>query len=55
VSERPQCEWFALCDNPAEGIRVHLILGDIPICTRCAELVGAPLTTVEQDRLKETA
>lgn len=35
------CEWFALCDNPATGTEPHPILGDVPICDRCAAKVAA--------------
>jgi hypothetical protein len=30
------CEWYALCDNPAEGEVHHPILGYVPTCGRCA-------------------
>jgi hypothetical protein len=31
------CQWFALCDRPADGVITHPILDDVPCCTRCAE------------------
>lgn len=31
------CEWYALCDRPADGIVKHPILGDVPCCQRCAD------------------
>ena len=34
------CEWFALCTKPAAGTVAHPILGDVPICERCAERMG---------------
>jgi hypothetical protein len=34
--DRAPCMWFALCDNDAATTRPHPILGDVPICTRCA-------------------
>jgi hypothetical protein len=34
------CEWFALCDNPAVGTLPHPVLGDVPVCDRCADKVG---------------
>lgn len=34
------CQWFALCTNEAVGCVTHSILGDVPICERCAEKVG---------------
>ncbi|WP_018502939.1 hypothetical protein [Parafrankia discariae] len=35
------CEWFALCDHPADRYRPHPILGQVPICARCAEKLSA--------------
>ncbi len=29
------CEWFLLCDRPADTTRSHPILGNVPICRRC--------------------
>ncbi len=29
------CQWFALCENPATTTREHSILGNVPICGRC--------------------
>lgn len=34
---RPMCEWYALCDHDAVGTTKHPILGDVPICQRCAD------------------
>lgn len=31
------CEWYALCMNPAVGTTPHPILGNVPICQRCAD------------------
>lgn len=31
------CEWYALCDNPADGMVSHPILGEVPTCQRCAD------------------
>jgi hypothetical protein len=31
-----ECQWYLLCDNPADGMVSHPILGDVPTCTRCA-------------------
>lgn len=33
------CAWFLLCDNPANGLRDHPILGPVPICVRCDDKV----------------
>ena len=30
------CRWFLNCDNPATGTESHVVLGDVPICQRCA-------------------
>ena len=30
------CEWFFLCKRPATGIESHPVLGEVPICARCA-------------------
>jgi hypothetical protein len=30
------CQWFALCTNEATRVEPHPILGDVPICDRCA-------------------
>lgn len=35
------CQWFALCDNHAATTEPHPVLGDVPICNRCAEKVEA--------------
>ena len=31
------CEWFALCRNESVGTVPHPVLGDVPICQRCAD------------------
>jgi len=33
----PTCEWFVLCDEPAFALIEHPVLGDVPICRRCAQ------------------
>lgn len=33
------CEWFLLCKNEAVTTEPHPILGDVPICQRCADKV----------------
>jgi hypothetical protein len=35
------CMWFAGCTNEADGTEAHPVLGDVPICGRCAERVRA--------------
>ena len=32
-----ECEWFAMCNNAATTTEPHPILGDVPICKRCAD------------------
>lgn len=46
------CVWFAFCDRSADGVRTHPILGPLPICTRCADRVGDPITQVEREALQ---
>lgn len=31
------CMWWAKCPNPANTVMEHPVLGDVPICKRCAE------------------
>lgn len=35
-----RCEWFALCTNSPVGVVAHPILGETPICQRCADRMG---------------
>ncbi|WP_301122969.1 MULTISPECIES: hypothetical protein [Mycolicibacterium] len=35
-----QCLWFALCDNPANGVADAGPRGPLPVCKRCADQVG---------------
>jgi hypothetical protein len=39
------CEYFYLCENPADGTVSNPILGPVPCCDRCARTVGAELET----------
>jgi len=45
---RPRCQWFALCDREATHIRRHPVLGNVPICPRCAARVEEPVTDEER-------
>lgn len=40
---KTMCQWFALCDKPADGVVKHPILGDVPTCQRCADKLGLDL------------
>lgn len=37
TTETVWCEWFARCGNEAWSLEPHPILGDVPICQRCAD------------------
>jgi hypothetical protein len=37
------CEWFLLCDRDAAGTVTHPILGEVPVCERCASALGLDL------------
>lgn len=37
------CRWFALCDQPADGVVAHRVLGHVPTCERCATRLGLEL------------
>ncbi len=37
------CQWFALCDRPADGTVAHPVLGDTPTCARCADKLDLTL------------
>lgn len=43
----PICEWYAMCANPAVGTTPHPVLGDVPICQRCADRHDLPVTSDE--------
>lgn len=38
------CEWFARCTNEAAGTVSHPILGEVPTCERCANLLHLTFT-----------
>lgn len=42
----PTCEWFALCDLPADGVVDHPVLADVPCCRRCADKLGLNLRVI---------
>jgi hypothetical protein len=33
------CQWFATCTNLATTERDHPVLGKVPICDRCEQLI----------------
>lgn len=35
------CEWFALCENPADVALPHPVLTAVPTCNRCAARYAA--------------
>lgn len=37
------CRWYALCANEAVGTTSHPVLGDVPICQRCASKHDLPI------------
>lgn len=37
------CQWYALCTREAAGTTPHPILGDVPICQRCADKHRLPV------------
>jgi hypothetical protein len=37
--DTPPCSWFAKCSHAATHYRQHPILGDVPICNRCANKI----------------
>lgn len=41
--DQPQCQWFAGCDNLPDGTVTHPILGDVPTCRRCADMLDLDL------------
>lgn len=42
------CQWYALCGNPIAGTTPHRILGDVPICQRCADKHDLPITPLRE-------
>lgn len=43
-----ECKNFAGCTNEAVGTVPNNILGPVPSCERCAQVVGLPLTPFEK-------
>lgn len=37
------CQWYADCDNPADGTVQHPALGLVPTCQRCTDKHDLPL------------
>lgn len=49
-AEPVACAWWALCENEATTTEPHPILGDVPICARCA----AKLRAIEAATIRPT-
>lgn len=43
----PTCEWYALCDHPADGAVEHPVIGWVPTCWRCANKHDLELVSAE--------
>lgn len=43
-----RCKWYALCANESVGHVAHPILGDVPICQRCADRHDLIVEKVEE-------
>lgn len=43
------CQWYARCYNPIAGTTPHPILGDVPICKRCADKHDLPITPTKEN------
>ncbi|QDF18479.1 hypothetical protein SEA_RACHALY_84 [Mycobacterium Phage Rachaly] len=41
ADQEAPCMWFARCTNPANGLRDHPVLDQVPICQRCDDRVEA--------------
>lgn len=41
ASPETRCQWYAACDNEATTTRPHPVLGDVPLCARCARVADA--------------
>lgn len=60
---RPVCEYFVLCTNESIGTVANPVIGPVPCCQRCADRVGATITTYERheswkryaERMKQVA
>lgn len=37
MTDSQRCQWFALCENEATTTEPHPVLGNVPICQRCAD------------------
>lgn len=40
ADQEAHCQWFAKCTNLANGVGDAGPLGPLPVCKRCAEVVG---------------
>lgn len=37
------CEWFVKCIREAAGVVHHPVIGNVPTCRECADLLGLDL------------
>ena len=42
------CEWFLMCENQANGVVGHAVLGLVPTCRRCADKLDLDLLPVDE-------
>lgn len=49
------CQWFALCDHPADGLVAHPVLDYVPTCTRCATRLALDLIPLADILIEETS
>lgn len=47
------CRYFATCDHPAAGFVANPVLGPVPCCDRCREVVGADFMAPEPQELDD--
>lgn len=40
TGETVACHWFSRCVNPATALEPHPVLGPLPICQRCKDVIA---------------
>lgn len=48
---RLMCEWFVMCDRPAEWASAGPDGAMVPVCQRCADRVGIPANELHEYEL----